>query len=257
MTAAEVREKLCRQAEPFLARAHVPYSGNPAVAALLLPGGTIVPGVRVESASFSLTIPAALNAITTAVAAGHTTFSALATLGPVPLTTTGLLEGFGLHESGIAGLWVSGSPLAEPSSVLDPALGDTISDAASSVALARKISGRAHIPESSFPVGAVLCARDGKTLPGVNVEHPDWTCILCAERNVLGTAVTFGALPAVSLGLSCPTEPGASPCGACRQLIAELAPNALIWMDRDHRPPAASSPEALLPLAFFGKSLGR
>ncbi len=256
MKAAEVKQALLTILEPFVQNAHVPYSGKERAAALLLPDGTVVPGVRVESASFSLTIPAALNAISTGVAAGHSRFSALTLSGPVSLTTAGLLEGFGLFEGDTPGLWTSQMSLPTPSKVLDPFLPASAVDMEAAVLLARDISSLAWIPESNFPVGAALFTRDGRTIPGVNVEHADWTCILCAERSALGTAVTYKALPAISLALSCPADPGASPCGACRQLIAELAPKATIWMDRANSLPSESSPEALLPLAFSGKSLG-
>ncbi|GIV59195.1 MAG: hypothetical protein KatS3mg043_0284 [Rhodothermaceae bacterium] len=68
---SSVLEVLRRQARQAAARSHVPYSNRPAGAVLLLEDGRLVPGVRVESASFSLTIPALLNAFTTAVAAGR------------------------------------------------------------------------------------------------------------------------------------------------------------------------------------------
>ena len=249
------RDHLLQVAEAFLPRARVPYSGRPAAAAVLVEDGSVVPGVRVESASFPLTIPAALNAVTTAYALGYRSVAALALTGPVPATTTALAAGHGLRERA-GDYWARPGTLPAVGEVASPFESEDFRHAREAVRVARRVASRAHIPESEFPVGAVVGDASGGLVPGVNVEHPDWACILCAERNALGTAVTYGLLPVAFLALSCPTDAGASPCGACRQLIAELAPGVAIWIDRGTQPAAETSPDALLPNAFTGLSLG-
>jgi cytidine deaminase len=87
------------------------------------------------------------------------------------------------------------------------------------------------------------------------VEHADWASILCAERNAVGTAVTFGERPEKMLALTCPKAPGASPCGGCRQILAEVAPDVTVWMDQGTSEPVGMSPGELLPLAFSGDDL--
>ncbi|MBO6576276.1 MAG: cytidine deaminase [Rhodothermales bacterium] len=251
MSPENTTEALLDVAREFASRAHVPYSRRAASAAVLLPDGGIVAGVRVESASFPLTIPAALNAVTTAVAMGHRELVALAVAGPVPASTTALASGFGLLPAGDR-FWCWNGAVPTPRDVRSPFIVQANGDM---IALAREAARRAHIPESEFPVGAVLRTRDGRLIPGCNVEHPDWTCILCAERNALGTAVTYDALPAEMLALSCPTAPDASPCGACRQLIFELIRDATITIDRGAKPAERISPSSLLPGAFSGSAL--
>lgn len=251
-----VPEDLARVASLFLANARTPFSGMPAVAVLLLSDGTMVPGVRVESASFPLTIPAALNAITTAVAAGRHDFAAMFHLGPAPGSTSVLAEGFGLSPTASPDLWVEGSELPAPTGVIDPfmtAASELTPQAA--VAWARTLTGRADTRESDFPVAAILRMSSGRWVPGVNVEHADWASILCAERNAIGTAVTFGERPEKTLAVTCLKAPRASPCGGCRQILAEHAPDVTVWMDQGSTKPLGMSPSELLPLAFSGDHL--
>ena len=251
-----VTDELARVAGLYAANARTPFSGQPAVAVVLLSDGTMVPGVRVESASFPLTIPAALNAITTSVAAGRHDMAALFHLGPVPGSTSVLAGGFGLNPTDDPRLWLGDSDLARPTAVIDPFMtADSALSPEDAVAWAGTMADRAYTRESNFPVAAVLRTSSGRWLPGVNVEHADWASILCAERNAVGTAVTFGERPEETLALTCPKAPGASPCGGCRQILAELAPDVTVWMDQGSTKPLGMSPGELLPLAFSGDDL--
>lgn len=240
--------------------AHVPYTRAPEAAALLLADGAWVPGVRVESASFSLLLPPLLNALTTATALDRRDVVAAALSRPLTpaerLFLPGAL-GVGFDAAGKDALVrrdVEALPaLAER---LEPLLGAPApADPAAGVALARGVAARAHAPASRFPVGCVLQTAGGALIPGVNVEHEDWTRTLCAERSALGTAVTYGYADLETLYLSCPTDPEGTPCGACRQLLVELAPEAMLWMDRTPKPPAAARPADLLPGSFRGHAL--
>jgi cytidine deaminase len=87
---------------------------------------------------------------------------------------------------------------------------------------------RAFCPYSNFPVGAALRTASGTIYQGVNVENASYGLTICAERVAASTAVAagereFAAIAVVSRG-------GASPCGACRQFLAEFAPNLPIVM---------------------------
>jgi len=80
---------------------------------------------------------------------------------------------------------------------------------------------RAHAPYSRFKVGAALLLDDGTAVPGCNVENSSFGATICAERNALISAVaTHGKFRAKALVLV--TEPLASPCGLCLQVISEL-----------------------------------
>jgi cytidine deaminase len=244
-------------------RSRAPYSGRPEAAVLLLSDGTWIPGVRVESASFSLLLPAAVNAFSTAVAAARRDVVALALSRPARAEERLYLEATpaGPFAAAAADVFVPAgtvAPLPEVRRLLFPFLEAALPPTAvAGIALARDVARRAFIPESAFPVGCVFVTEEGRLLPGVNVEHPDWTRTLCAERTALGTAASYGLAGLCTLYLSCPLEPAGTPCGACRQLLAELAPETTVWMDRGEAPPERATPAALLPGSFSGQRLPR
>ena len=118
--------------------------------------------------------------------------------------------------------------------------------------MAREVALQAHCPYSHFRVGAAVVAG-GKTYLGVNIEISSYGLTLCAERSALAAAVSAGAGPVTQVAVACiDAPPGApiqerSPCGACRQWMVDLAPNALISIDGEKRD---FTIEDLLPYAF-------
>ncbi|HMB94098.1 MAG TPA: cytidine deaminase [Rhodothermales bacterium] len=246
------------EAQAVKERAYVPYSGRHEAVVVLLSDGTWVPGVRVENASYSLLIPALVNAYSTAVAAGRRDVVAVVGNHPLLPEAEAFLHALPTAFDKVADdafIATNLEALPIPCDCLDPFLpGMPPDDEVDGIALARDIATRAYVPESDFPVGCVLVTAYG-LLPGVNVEHSDWTRILCAERNAIGTAITWGAAPANALYLTCTKDPEGSPCGACRQVLAELATGATLWMDRGSASPEAATPEQLLPGAFTGEAL--
>ena len=120
------------------------------------------------------------------------------------------------------------------------------------LALARRVAQRAHCPYSHFHVGVAVLA-DGKTYVGVNVEISSYGLTLCAERSALAAAVADGARSITHIAVSCiDVPPGASigertPCGACLQWLADLAPGAVIYIDGVERDFSVAD---LLPYAF-------
>ncbi|NNF04157.1 MAG: cytidine deaminase [Rhodothermales bacterium] len=248
--------ELARQAAP---RSWVPYSGQPAAVVVLLSDGSYVPGVRVENASYPLTIPPLLNAVTTATALGRTDIAAIA--GSAPLAPSEIvyateLPDVELHYVSDEALIEAGADLLpQPGEVLSPLIAWDATDPAAPVRAAAEVAGTARPHESNFPVGCVIELEPGRGIPGTNVEHADWTRILCAERNALGTAISYGFQPPFTLYLSCPDAPDATPCGACRQVLVELAPDAHVVMDRGKRAPETLDARSLLPGFFSGSAL--
>lgn len=94
------------------------------------------------------------------------------------------------------------------------------------VKAAHQARQRAYAPYSKFFVGAAVQLRDGRIFPGANVENCSYGLAICAERVAMVTAVVAGAKPGdvaqVAVVIDAPTI--ASPCGACRQFLAEFAP---------------------------------
>ena len=242
-------------------RAHVPYSGREEAAVLLLSDGSWIPGVRVESASFSLMIPAIVNAVTTAVACGRLDIVAVVQ-SRIFLPTEILYIQDGPHEklyrvdADVYALKDGELPI--PQSVYDPFVRVAKSrerNVENGIRAARSVAMNAYVPESHFPVGCIIETEEGTWVPAVNVENKDWNRVLCAERNGLGTTMSYALGPIRSVYLSCPRDPKGTSCGACRQLLSELAPLSTLWMDRGDEPPESSDPLTLLPGTFTGSSI--
>ncbi|WP_233993556.1 cytidine deaminase [Salinibacter altiplanensis] len=259
---ASTLDSLRSRAEDLLSRAYVPFSETPTAAVLLLDDGRWIPGVRVESASYSLTIPALLNAYTTAVALERSASIAAFVLSrsfrrEEALYVEDLPQG--PFEPCADDAWVQGAggggSLPSMKARHPPSLDASIGEAKEGIQAVRRVAQRAHVPASGYPVGALFDIQDTLCVPGVNVEHPDWARILCAERNALGTVQSYALPTPHRLYLTCRDDPDATPCGACRQLLAELAPEATLWMDRHSAPHERSSVSALLPGSFRGQAL--
>lgn len=101
---------------------------------------------------------------------------------------------------------------------------------------ARQAALRAHCPYSHFHVGAAVVAGE-QIFTGVNVEISSYGLTLCAERTALASALTAGAGPITHVAVACIDAPAnapaneRTPCGACRQWLADLAPHATIFID--------------------------
>ena len=100
------------------------------------------------------------------------------------------------------------------------------SDVLALVAAAKDASERAYCPFSRFPVGAAVRARDGALFAGCNVENASFGLTVCAERNAIFSAVGAGVRNLVALVVYTPTPSPVTPCGACRQVLCEFAPDA-------------------------------
>ena len=85
-------------------------------------------------------------------------------------------------------------------------------------------------PYSKFKVGAALLTASGEIVTGANVESASYGLTCCAERAALFTALTRGERNFVAVAVVARMRGGAMPCGACRQLLAEYAPRAIVWI---------------------------
>jgi len=98
------------------------------------------------------------------------------------------------------------------------------------VAAAARARRRAVAPYSGFKVGAALLTRGGEIVTGANVESASYGLTCCAERVALFAALTRGKRDFVAVAVVARAPGGAMPCGACRQLLAEHAPDAHVWI---------------------------
>jgi cytidine deaminase len=95
---------------------------------------------------------------------------------------------------------------------------------------------RAVAPYSKFRVGAAILTKGGKIVSGANVESASYGLTCCAERVALFQALTSGEKHFVAIAVVAGIEQGPMPCGACRQLLAEYAPHAKVWVADARRP---------------------
>jgi cytidine deaminase len=117
------------------------------------------------------------------------------------------------------------------------------------VAQARAVSANAWCPYSRFAVGAAVRDADGRVFAGCNVENASYGLTVCAERNAVFQAVAAGARGLVALALFTPTPEPASPCGACRQVMAEFGVREVRCVGQDGREARYTLAE-LLPHGF-------
>lgn len=91
------------------------------------------------------------------------------------------------------------------------------------VELAWSAREMAYAPYSNFKVGAAVLATDGRVFAGCNVENLSYGLTMCAERVAIATAVAAGARDIARVAVVADTREPISPCGACRQVMAEFS----------------------------------
>ena len=98
------------------------------------------------------------------------------------------------------------------------------------LAAAKVAQRNAHAPYSKFRVGAALLTKSGKVYTGVNVENASYGLTNCAERVAVGKAVSEGHRKFQAIAVVAPSA-ALSPCGACRQVLAEFGDCVVICAD--------------------------
>lgn len=119
--------------------------------------------------------------------------------------------------------------------------------------LARQAREQAYAPYSNFQVGAAVRTRDGRIFTGCNVENASYGLCNCAERTALFAAIAAGCRPGdfAALAVVADTPGPVSPCGACRQVMAELCDAAMpVLLGNLGEAHDATTVAALLPGAF-------
>ncbi len=112
---------------------------------------------------------------------------------------------------------------------------------------------RAYAPYSRYHVGAALLTEDGEVFQGCNVENAAYSVSLCAERVAIFKAVSEGhhRLRAIAVV----TENGGAPCGSCRQVMREFAPDLIILIADEQGEVRRTTLADLLPDSFGPEDL--
>ena len=123
------------------------------------------------------------------------------------------------------------------------------------VALAIEARERAYVPYSRFPVGAALLGRSGAVYLGCNVENVSFGLTVCAERVAVFKAVSEGEREFEAIAVV--TSTGGSPCGACRQVLAEFSYDMRVYLADPSGAYRTFTLSDLLPVAFLPEELSR
>lgn len=122
------------------------------------------------------------------------------------------------------------------------------------VDLANTARERAYAPYSNYPVGASLRTRSGRIFTGVNVENAAYPQVMCAERVAIFKAVSEGEKDFEVITVV--TDNGGSPCGGCRQVMAEFGLNTIVILaDGKGHIVEETTVKELLPGAFTPEKL--
>lgn len=117
--------------------------------------------------------------------------------------------------------------------------------------LAVEVSNQAYVPYSHFPIGAVLLTKDGEIYTGVNIENASFGLTNCGERTAIFKAVSEGARDFQELIIYGQTEKPISPCGACRQVMAEFfEPDLPVTLGSKDKSTVVMTVKELLPYSF-------
>jgi len=117
------------------------------------------------------------------------------------------------------------------------------------IELANEARRRAYAPYSRYAVGAALRTRSGRVYTGVNIENASYPAGVCAERVAVFKAVSEGEREFEVLALV--TNNGGSPCGICRQVLAEFGLETVVLIANEANALVrATSVGELLPEAF-------
>jgi len=117
---------------------------------------------------------------------------------------------------------------------------------------ARAVRERAYAPYSRFAVGAARLSKGGLVFTGCNVENLSFGLTICAERNAIFTAIAAGEREFEAIAIVADSRSPVSPCGACRQVLAEFAPSIAICCANLQGETFEASLRDLLPRATEG-----
>ncbi|HEY9764761.1 MAG TPA: cytidine deaminase [Chroococcales cyanobacterium] len=122
--------------------------------------------------------------------------------------------------------------------------------------LAEAAQQHAYVPYSQFPVGVALLTKDGKIFTGCNVENASFGLTICAERVAIGKAISEGCREFKAIAITAAKASPCLPCGACRQVLAEFAPDLELVFRQAEKQVWVLTLNDVLPFQFTNASLG-
>ena len=123
------------------------------------------------------------------------------------------------------------------------------------VALAKEAMEHAYVPYSKFRVGAALLTKDGRVFKGCNIENASYGATNCAERTAIFKAVSEGYREFDAIAIVASSGDYASPCGICRQVLAEFMPDGKVILDSEEKGMVTYLVRELLPFGFSSEDI--
>lgn len=122
--------------------------------------------------------------------------------------------------------------------------------------MAKEAMGNAYVPYSNYGVGAALLTKTGEIFTGFNIENAAFSLTNCAERTAIFKAYSEGAKEYAAIVVIADAKRPVPPCGACRQVMAELCPAEMpVILTNLHGDIQETTVEQLLPGAFLAEDL--
>ncbi|HMD13805.1 MAG TPA: cytidine deaminase [Bacteroidota bacterium] len=115
---------------------------------------------------------------------------------------------------------------------------------------AHKAKKNSYSPYSKFRVGAALLTSSGKIITGCNIENSSFSLTICAERTALFKAVSEGHKRFKAIVIASDSSSFIPPCGACRQVLSDLAGNIDVFLSNNKHDVLQSKMEDFLPMPF-------
>jgi homotetrameric cytidine deaminase len=229
--------------DTFTTHSYAPYSSNPRTCIVESSSGKFYAGVRIENISYPLTIPAVQAACTICLSEGET---------PSRLYLNEYnyeqLE-FWKEEYDLEVQFDTDLPFDKTEALLHP-----LSPQLSTTTKLKELLSKAVVPNSDFQVAALLFTNDGY-FEGANIEVSEWTKGLCAERVAIAKAITAGYTEFDRFEILTKKGQVSSPCGSCRQVMAEFMPTSKIVLHHADSTVSEHFMNELLPFNFTSDSL--
>ncbi len=249
-------------------RCYVPYSGRRDVCVIQGASGTMYPGIRIENISFPLSMDAVQVAVLTCISEGdhpeklllpESHGSGFGTRTTHTAVSSSKNTSFN-DEKAQTEIWINRYSLKT-----DTITNETLTHSGSWFQTTEEkidtehliqLTERCVIPYSGFPVTALLKTDIG-IFSGTNIEVSDWQQGLCAERTALAKARASGAREYQEIHVYAPQSDYVSPCGACRQVLAEHMPGETITLVHTNEELSQFIIKDLLPYQFKAKNLSK
>ena len=118
-----------------------------------------------------------------------------------------------------------------------------------------RAKNNSYSPYSNFRVGAALLTKTGKIFTGCNIENSSYSLTICAERTAIFKAVSEGQQNFKAIAISSDMKEIIPPCGACRQVLMDLASDIDVILSGSNNKPIIIKLSKLLPMPFDSKML--